>query len=130
MINNKLNHSYYIKTIIICIYLLIIQNYIIAQNTNSWIHYDQKYYKIAIVQEGIYRLYLSDLVGAGIPTGTFQTKNIQLFHNGLEQALYIKGEEDGIFHESDFIEFYANRSNGLSDTVLYENKRFSMKLLI
>ena len=34
---------------------------------NEWIDYNQEYYKISIIQDGIYRLTYDDLNNAGFP---------------------------------------------------------------
>lgn len=102
--------------LISCVSALYAQTY-----SNDWINYNQKYYKIPVIKEGIYRINLSQLVSSNVPTGEFQPQNLQIFHNGIEQPIYIKGEADGIFHATDYIEFYANRNTGVTDTVLYKN---------
>ena len=75
-----------------------------AQNLgNEWINYNQQYFKLKITQKGIYQISSNDLKSAGFPTNINPGK-IQLFRLGQEQALFIKGEEDKIFDETDFIE--------------------------
>jgi Peptidase family C25/FlgD Ig-like domain len=85
---------------------------------NEWINYNQKYYKLKITQKGIYQLTYSDLKTAGFPTN-INPEKIQLFRLGQEQAIFIKGQEDKIFNETDFIEFYAEENDGKLDSLLY-----------
>jgi hypothetical protein len=85
---------------------------------NEWINYNQTYFKIKITQKGIYQLSFQELKSAGFPM-SINPQKIQLFRNGQEQAIYVKGEDDKTFNESDFIEFYAEGNDGSLDSLLY-----------
>lgn len=86
---------------------------------NEWIIYSQKYYKIKISKEGIYRLDSLTLASAGIPVNGIDAHNFQIFNKGKEQAIYIEGENDGVLNANDFIEFYATKNDGELDKQLY-----------
>jgi hypothetical protein len=92
-----------------------------AQFANDWINYNQKYYRIPVSQDGIYRISHSALSAAGIPVGTIDPRQIQIFHMGTEQHIYVHGENDGIFHTSDFIEFFGKRNTAQADLPLFSN---------
>ena len=85
---------------------------------NEWINYNQQYFKLKITQKGIYQVSFNDLKTAGFPTN-INPEKIQLFRRGHEQAIFIKGEEDKILNETDFIEFYAEENDGSLDSLLY-----------
>lgn len=87
---------------------------------NGWIDFSQKYYKIPIAQNGVYRLDSASLANAGIPVTSINPKNFQLFFRGKEQYIYIKGEADGVLNSSDYIEFYGKKNDGELDTMLYK----------
>ncbi|SKC88676.1 putative type IX secretion system sortase PorU2 [Ohtaekwangia koreensis] len=91
-----------------------------AQMGNEWIDFGQSYFKIPVGKDGIYKLDYSSLQAAGFPVGSVDPKKIQLFHRGIEQAIYIEGEDDGQFNSSDFIEFYGRRNDGTLDADLYK----------
>ncbi|MBL7883737.1 MAG: hypothetical protein JNL69_06685 [Bacteroidia bacterium] len=91
---------------------------------NEWIDYSQKYYKIKIAQNGIYRIDSTALANAGIDLSTIDPRNFQLFNNGQEHHIFVQGENDGIFNSSDFIEFYAKKNDGTLDSALYFNSAF------
>ena len=111
----KKNRPYFLFTL-----FLFISSSSHAQNLgNEWINYDQTYFKIKITQKGIYQLSFQELKSTGFPTN-INPQKIQLFRSGREQAIYVKGEEDKIFNESDFIEFYAEGNNGALDSLLYQ----------
>lgn len=76
---------------------------------NSWINYSQPYYKLKISSEGIYRISQQTLLFAGVQVTGNDPRKIQLFHNGVEQYIYIQGESDGTFDANDFIEFYGEK---------------------
>jgi hypothetical protein len=86
---------------------------------NEWINYSQKYYKVKIVKNGIYRIDSLTLSSAGIPVASINAHNFQIFNKGKEQAVYIQGENDGVLNATDFIEFHATKNDGELDTALY-----------
>jgi hypothetical protein len=91
-----------------------------AQVGNEWINFSQSYYKIPVIKDGIYRLTYSDLQSAGFPVGTaVDPRRIQLYHRGVEQAIFVQGQADAIFNPSDYIEFYGKRNDGTLDAKLY-----------
>jgi len=87
---------------------------------NEWINFSQKYYKIPVAQNGIYRLDSLTLSSAGVPLSSFDPRNIQLFFRGQEQYIYIAGESDGVLNSSDYIEFYGQKNDGSLDSILYK----------
>ncbi|MBE9469434.1 MAG: hypothetical protein IMY72_14100 [Bacteroidetes bacterium] len=90
-----------------------------AQNYgNEWINYSQNYYKIPISKTGIYSISETELENFGIPTGSFNPQNVQIFHNGQEIPLYIDGESLGL---TTYIEFYAEKNGGGLDTALFDS---------
>lgn len=86
---------------------------------NDWINTNQSYYKIKVAQKGIYRLSHSTL-SQQIPTlANINPKYFQLFKNGKEVAIYVQGETDNTFDNSDYIEFYGEPNDGTLDKELY-----------
>ncbi|HOH83011.1 MAG TPA: C25 family cysteine peptidase [Bacteroidales bacterium] len=88
---------------------------------NEWINYSQSYYKVYIHENGVYRIDYNTLLSNGFPLGSVNPRNIQVFNKGIEQYIYIKGENDNIFNPGDYIEFYAEKNDGTLDTPLYKN---------
>lgn len=91
---------------------------LLAQNFgNEWIDYSKTYYKIPINREGIYRIGYNQLQNAGFPVATTDPNQIQLFFRGKEVAIRVVGEEDSVFNQNDYIEFYGrnNRFDLLSE---------------
>lgn len=91
------------------------------QYGNEWINYSQTYYKLPIPKTGLYRIDSLTLSNSGVPLSLINPKNLQLFIKGQEQFIYVKGESDGIFNSSDYIEFYAEKNNGITDSSAYMN---------
>ncbi|MBN2728039.1 MAG: hypothetical protein JXR53_02340 [Bacteroidales bacterium] len=92
-----------------------------AQNYgNEWINYSQSYYKIRVGNDGVFRINYSTLVSEGIPITTFDPRQIQIFAKGVEQYIYVKGESDGVFNSTDYIEFYAEANDGWFDENMYK----------
>lgn len=90
---------------------------------NEWIDYSQKYLKIKVWNDGIYRLDSATLSNAlaptGVPLSSINPQNIQLFYNGEEQYIWVQGETDSVFNNGDFVEFIGVRNTGKTDVELY-----------
>src|ERR1700741_181247 len=79
---------------------------------NEWISFSQSYYKIKIAKDGLYRIDSAALASSGIPIGTINPKNIQLFQRGVEIYAHIQGENDNVFNGGGF--FFLIRIPALS----------------
>lgn len=95
-----------------------------AQNRgNEWIVYSQKYLKIRVWTDGIYRVDSTVLANAVAATGnnlsSIDPRNFQLFHNGIEEYIWVEGETDGQFNSGDYIEFAGFKNTGAIDAELY-----------
>ncbi|UZR93318.1 C25 family cysteine peptidase [Chondrinema litorale] len=108
------------KYFFILLYFFII-NQLSAQQYNSWINFNQEYYKVAVSENGIYHITYADLQQAGFPVSTINPQNLQLFHKGNERAIYVSGEDDGVFNNSDYIEFYGTLNDGSLDATMYDD---------
>ncbi len=86
---------------------------------NEWITYSQRYYKIPIAEDGVYRITFNDIANAGIPISGINPQHIQMFSASQEVPIYIAGESDGIFNSSDYIEFVGQANTGKFETPLY-----------
>lgn len=87
---------------------------------NSWINYNQAYYKFRIIEDGVYRLNYNSLINSGIPINSIDPRNIQLFARGKEVPVYVEGESDGVFQTSDYIEFFGLKNDGWLDSAVYD----------
>ncbi|WP_227698977.1 putative type IX secretion system sortase PorU2 [Spirosoma radiotolerans] len=88
-----------------------------------WLTYSQSYYKIPIAKAGIYRITTRDLQQAGVPVHEIDPTTIQLFHRGVEQAIFLAGEADRRFDMDDFLEFFGRGNDGVPDSLLYHPNR-------
>lgn len=91
--------------------------------SNDWIDYSKRYFRIPIVQEGIYRITHADLVANGISIGDFDPRNIEIYHRGELVPVFVQGQENGIFNAGDYIEFYAMPNDGWLDAKVYKNEQ-------
>ena len=87
-----------------------------AMASGSW-------YKIGLPETGIYKLTASDLSDLGIDVSKIDPRQIRIYHNGggvlpemnavsrpddlVEVPIYVAGESDGHFDNSDYILFYG-----------------------
>jgi hypothetical protein len=114
------------KKIILGFFILISSGVIVAQPYgNEWININQKYFKIPVGKEGIYRIEYISLIQSAIEMNldlaTVNPKKWQIFHNGKEIPIYVAGEQDNIFNNIDFIEFYGKLNDGALDNELFTN---------
>jgi Peptidase family C25 len=107
-----------LKKIYIFLIISLLASSVKAQFGNEWIQYDQTYYRIPVVQKGIYRLSFQDLKAAGL-IQNINPQTFQLFRRGQEIAIRVGGESDKIWNETDFIEFYGESNDGTLDSALY-----------
>ncbi len=107
------------KKLLLLVFCLFIKPVFSQLYENSWINYNQDYFKIKIVRDGIYRISTQALNFAGLTTTGIDPRKLQLYHNGVEQFIYVEGENDGILDASDFIEFYGQKNDGSLDAKLY-----------
>ena len=82
------------------------------------------WHKIAITQNGVYKITYQQLKDMGIDVDNIDPKNIRLYGNGggqlafanrlprhddlQENAIQVNGESDGVFNASDYILFYGS----------------------
>ncbi len=88
---------------------------------NEWINYSQRYYRIPIGTDGVYRITFNDLANAGIPISGINPQHLQMWASGQAVPIYVAGEDDGIFNINDYVEFVGNRNSGMREAALYPN---------
>lgn len=86
---------------------------------DEWIDYNKSYYKVTLSQDGVYRISYADLQSAGFPVNTIDPRRIQLYHMGVEQAIFVSGQGDAVFNTSDYIEFYGTHNDGATESRLF-----------
>ncbi len=99
--------------------LLLPMGLLAQQHGNEWINYNQQYIKIPVGAAGIYKITYQDLQKAGFPLGSVNPRNLQLFHRGKEQAIFVEGEANNILDPADYLLFYGQRNDGVLDNALY-----------
>ncbi len=82
---------------------------------DSWIDFNATYLKLGTANDGIYRLYKSDLESNGINTSSIDPKTFKLILRGVQYPIYVKGESKASFSDSDFIEFYGSKNYGANN---------------
>lgn len=105
----------------LCFFLLLLSNTVFGQSTfgNEWIKDGQKYLRIKVSEDGVYRISYSQLSNTSFLSGNPNPKNFQIFYRGVEIPLHVEGENNNLFENGEFIEFSGKRNNGKLDQVLY-----------
>ena len=87
-----------------------------AQNYN-WITPNKDYLKLYVVEDGIYRINKIDFINAGINTAAIDPRTVKVYYKGNQIPIYFYGEQDGIFNDTDYFDFYGQRNyGGLTNT--------------
>lgn len=66
--------------------------------------------KILVDQDGMYALTGADLAETGAPLDGLAAPNLHLSHLGQEVAIYVSGEDDGLFDADDRLIFFGERN--------------------
>lgn len=100
--------------------LLIFSNISIAQNFN-WITPNKSYLKLYVIEDGIYRLNRTDFINAGINPTSIDPRTIKVFFKGAELPIYFFGQDNGVFDDTDFMDFFGQRNYG-GNTITYKEQ--------
>jgi len=72
----------------------------------------QGQYKLAVQQDGLYRVSYDNLLSAGIPASELDSldpRSLRLLNQGSQVAIQVIGEEDGIFTAGEYLLFYGEK---------------------
>ena len=81
----------------------------------------ETWFKIIVDTDGIHHIQKTELENAGLDLNNVNPQHIQVFNRGNEIAIFIHGEQDSVFDESDYIEFYgeATKNNYTYDNIYW-----------
>ena len=86
----------------------------------QWESGSQPCVRLEVQESGICRIYLWDLVGAGLDMDSLQADNFRMLNRGNEVALKVFSAEVGAHHLWDYLEFYAEAvDNRFTGTNVY-----------
>jgi hypothetical protein len=98
------------------IYLIFIflafSNNLFSQGNFNWITPNKTYLKLYVNSDGIQRITKADFNNAGINTSGINPRTVKVLYKGNEIPVYFQGEENGIFDDNDFMDFYGKRNSG------------------
>jgi hypothetical protein len=102
----------YIATFILSLSTFVVS----AQLANSWIDYNQRYFKIPVVKNGLYEISAAQLAAAGVPISAIPPERFQIFRRGQELAIKVDKSASNVVTA---ITFYGLKNDGKGDTELY-----------
>jgi hypothetical protein len=88
---------------------------------NSWIVPTQKYLKITVIEDGIYKITGEGIAKSGWDLSSVNPEKLQLFYRGQEVAIKINTENESSFKSTDSFLFYGQKNDGSRDSLLYRN---------
>ncbi len=104
-----------IKKHVYLLLLLLASTSLIAQDyVNTWIDYDQTYYKFEVEDDGLTRIPFSTIEAAGLP---LDAAGFKLIRKGVEVPIYVS--TNGSLGTTDYIEFVGEKNDGTFDTQLF-----------
>ncbi len=86
-----------------------------SDTTSGWIDYDNEYIKLAVDEDGIYKISYNDLQSYGVDPSSINPLSFKIFFEGKQIPIFVSGENDLSFDQNDFIEFWGEKNYGLSD---------------
>jgi hypothetical protein len=84
---------------------------------NAWIREGQTYVRLAVADDGLYRISSSSLEEVGVPVSEIPGHAYQLFRHGQEEPLWISSGEKPL-GPADFVQFFGRRPRGELDALL------------
>ncbi|WP_041356058.1 C25 family cysteine peptidase [Melioribacter roseus] len=82
---------------------------------NNWRRRWGNYLKFKIDREGIYRISHKNLINIGVKETTIRSDKIQIYNYGVPVPVYIADQNDDVFDEGDYIEFYSDINKNFED---------------
>ncbi len=98
---------------------LFISGIVSAQNYN-WITPNKDYLKLYVISDGMHRINKEDFINAGINPNNIDPRTVKVLFKGSQIPIYFFGEEDGVFNDSDYFDFYGERNYGGPSNVFME----------
>ncbi len=83
------------------------QPLVLEDTTGNWINYGLEYLKIGTAKDALFRITKADLEAKGINTASINPKSFRLIESGIELAVTVFGEDDNVFNDNDYIQFYG-----------------------
>ncbi len=84
----------------------------IPDTTGNWINYNNEYIKLAVADDGIYKITYNDFQNYGVDPSSINPLTFKIFFEGKQIPIYMSGENDGTFNPGDYIEFYGEKNYG------------------
>ena len=116
------------------------ERYFIPTQERQSVLATRNWYKFRIIENAVYKITYSQFKKMGINPDQLDPRHIAIYGNGgvilpqpnktlreadlFENAIWVSGEEDGIFNQSDFIVFYAEGADELNFNAATENFTF------
>ncbi|HEX9972466.1 MAG TPA: C25 family cysteine peptidase, partial [bacterium] len=84
----------------------------LTKKATDWYIPSAIFYKLFVEEQGIYQLDSVYLDSIGIDVRAIDPRTLKIYNKGKQLPIFVFGEEDGRFDESDYIRFYGARNQG------------------
>ncbi len=91
---------------------------------NEWIRYNQRYYKLKVAEEAVYKVSMSELRLAGFPVEETEGRLLQLISRGVQVPIYVSNS--GTLTDADYLLFYGLPNRSEMDSFLFANGEADM----
>ncbi len=82
---------------------------------SDWIDYSSSYVKLGIAEDGIYKIDYEFLQMSGVNPNVINPVNLKVYSEGAEIPIFVFGEDDLVFDESDYILLFAEKNYSRED---------------
>ena len=82
----------------------------VNDTTGGWFNTTSKYIKLAIPNDGVYRITQAQLDSIYPSIAGVDPRTFQVFGRGKEIPIFVSGESEGVFNPGDYLEFPALRN--------------------
>lgn len=83
-----------------------------SQGSFNWITPNKTYIKCYVNTDGIQRIRKIDFENAGINTSSIDPRTVKVLYKGNQIPVFFQGEDNAVFDENDYLDFYAKRNSG------------------
>ncbi|MHC1736432.1 MAG: C25 family cysteine peptidase [Ignavibacteriaceae bacterium] len=84
-------------------------------SNDNWIDYSKEYVKLAVPNDGVYKISYNDLIAYGLNPAGINPKTFKLYNRGQEIPVIIYGEDDNQFNTGDYIQFWMEKNYNRND---------------
>jgi len=97
---------------IIILIVFLFSGGVTKSQTFNWITPGKPYLKLYVINDAIYRINKSDFLNAGVNPDNIDPRTVKVLCKGIQTPIFFYGENDGVFNDTDYFDFFGERNYG------------------